>query len=169
MPFKTSYNAALGQPSISMAGVDTIARVAIGTILKGFDDLLGEGEFIYLPGAAGVLAGDHVMYDLLPSGPTVTRSTTGQANTGQQTAVAVSAVGAGSYGWFQISGVAVVNVIAGTVAGRAFLSATAGQLSSTATAGAQLLGARLSSATGTPAVGQSYMTLNRPAVQGQIT
>lgn len=170
MPFKTSYNAGLGQPAFNIAGVDTIARVAIGTICKGFDDLLGEGEFIYLPGAAGTLAADHVVFDLLPSGPTTTRSSsTANANSGLPSAVAVAAVPAGSYGWYQVSGVAVVNVAAGTVAGRPYLTATAGTLSVSAVAGSQLIGARVSSASGTPAVGQAYLTLQRPAVQGQIT
>lgn len=170
MPFKTSYNAALGQPVITLAGVNTVARVAIGTIVKGFDDLLGEGEFIYLPGAAGVLAGDHVVFDLLPGAASVTRSTSaGQANSAQPSAVAVAAVPAGSFGWYQVSGVAIVNVAAGTAAGRAFLTATPGSVSNTAVAGSQLVGARLSSAVDVPAPGQAYMTLTRPAVQGQIT
>jgi len=169
MPFKTSYNAALGQPAFNLAGVDTVARVAIGRIERGFDDLLGEGEFIYLPGVAGTLAGDHVVFDLLPGAATTARSTAGTAaNTGFPTAVALVPVPLGSFGWFQISGVAIVNVVAGTVAGRAHLSATPGQLASAATAGAQLLGARLSSAAGVPAAGQAYLTLTRPAVQSQI-
>lgn len=169
MPFKTSYNSALGMPSINLAGVDTVARVAIGTIVKGFDDLMGEAEFMYLPGVAGTLAGDHVLFDLAPGAATTTRSTTANANAGQPSAVAVAAVPAGSFGWYQISGVAVVNVIAGTAVGRPFLSATAGSLSSTAAAGSHLIGARLSTAIGVPAAGQAYLTLTRPAVQGQIT
>jgi len=172
MPFKTSYNAGLGQPPINLLGVDTAPKygVAIGTILKGFDDLLGEAEFIYLPGAANVIAGDHVVYDLLPGAVSVSRSSVAaNANTGWPSAVAVAAVPAGSFGWYQISGVAVVNVAAGSAAGRAFLTATAGQLSNSPQAGSQLLGARLSTAIGTPAAGQSYMTITRPSVQGQIT
>ncbi len=169
MPYKTSYNAALGQPAIALGGIDIVARVAIGRIEKGFDDLLGEGEFIYLPGTAGLLAGDHVVYDMLPGAASVTRSSSANANAGQPSAVAVGAVPAGSFGWFQISGVAPVNVAAGSVAGRAFLSATAGQLTSTQANGVGLLSARLSSAAGSPAPGQAYFTLNRPTVQGQIT
>lgn len=168
MPFKTSYNSGLGQPSFSLAGVDTIPRVAIGTICKGFDDLLGEAEFIYLPGAAGTLAGDHALFDLLPTAPTTTRSSTANANSGQPSAVALAAVPAGSYGWYQISGVAVTNCTAAGV-GRAFLSATVGQVTNVSTAGCQLLGARISSPLGTPAPGQVYLTLTRPSVQGQIT
>lgn len=169
MAFRTSYNAALGQPSIALAGVDTVARVAVGTVLKGFDDLLGEGEFIYLPGVANTIGGDVVAYDLNPAGVTTTRVTAaGQPNGGQAVAVAVAAVPAGSFGWYQISGAGIANTIAATVAGRAFLSATAGQLTSTAANGVQVNGMRISSAVGTPAVGQSYVTLNRPNIQGQI-
>lgn len=170
MVFKTSYNAALGQPAFNLNGVDTTPRVAIGTILKGYDDVLGEGEFIYLPGVASCAAGDVVVYDLLPGGPTTTRVTAaGQPNSGQLVTVAVVAVPAASYGWFQISGVAIVNVIAATAAGRAFLSATAGQLTSVAAAGVQLVAARLSSAIGTPSATQAYLTLSRAAIQSQIT
>lgn len=170
MPFKTSYNMALGQPSFALNGVDTLARVAIGTIVKGYDDTLGEAEFMYLPGVAGLLAGDHCWFDLLPGAPSVTRSLAATtANSGLPTCVALTAVPAGSYGWFQISGVAAVNVAAGNVAGRVYDNAVAGQLSSTALAGAQLLGARFSTAIGTPTASQAYMTLTRPAMQSQIT
>lgn len=167
MVWKTSYNAGLGQPVVSLAGVHAFPRVAVGTIIKGYDDLMGEGEFIYLPGVAGLTAGDHVVYDLMPGAPTVTRSSTANANAAQQSAVAVIAIPAGSYGWYQISGVAIVNVVPGSVAGRAFLSATAGQLSSTQANGSGILSARLSSAAGTPVGGQAYITMSRPFVQGQ--
>lgn len=170
MAFKTSYNAALGMPVITLAGVDTQPRVVVGTIVKGFDDLLGEGEFIYLPGVAGTVGGDMVTYDLLPGGQATTRATAGNAaNTGLPVAVAVAAVPALSYGWYQISGAAALNVIAATAVGRLFASATAGQGTSVAANGSQVLGAKLSSAVGTPAAGQSYVTLMRPFMQGQIT
>lgn len=170
MPFKTSYGAALGMPAINLTGVDTVRAVAIGTVMTGFDDVQGEGQFIYLPGVAACVLGDVVTYDLLPSAPTVTRAlAAGGANTGLPIAVAIAAVPAGSFGWFQISGVAEVNVIAATAAGRAFLSATAGQLTSVAAAGAQLLNARISVAVGTPRAGVSYVTIARPSVQSQIT
>jgi hypothetical protein len=171
MTFKTSYNAGLGQPVIALAGVDTVQRVALGTILKGFDDVLGEGEFIYLPGVAASAAADVVTYDLAPGAVNVVRALSGtHANSGRAIAVAVAAVPAGSYGWYQISGCAIVGALAGTAAGgKVFLTATAGQISSTAIAGAQLLGAYVSTAVGTPAALQAYVTLNRPSTQAQIT
>jgi hypothetical protein len=170
MTSKTASNAALGVPGFVLAAVDVTPKVPVGTIAKAYDDTLGEAEFIYLPGAANVAAGDLVVYDLLPSGPSVTRTTVAaQANSGQPVAVALTAIGAGSYGWYQISGVAIVNVTAASAAGKMMLTATAGSANSAATAGSQVLGARLSSAIGTPAAGQAYATLNRPSVQTQIT
>lgn len=170
MAFKTSYNSGLGQLSFNLNAVDTTAKVAIGTIIKGFDDLLGEGEFIYLPGAASTIANDFVTYELNPAGPTTTRLLAASAaNTGLPVANAVVAVPAGSYGWYQISGVTIANVIAATAAGRLFASATAGSGTSTAAAGAQVLGARISTAIGTPVAGTSYITMSRPTMQGQIT
>lgn len=170
MTFKTASNAALGITAFVLAAVDVVAKVPVGTIAKAYDDALGEAEFIYLPGVANTVGGDTIVYDLLPGGQATTRTTAaGQVNSGQPAAVALVAVPAGSFGWYQISGVAVVNVTAGAAAGKAFLTATAGQLNSAATAGCQLLGVRLSSAIGTPAAGQAYATLNRPCVQSQIT
>lgn len=171
MTFKTSYNAALGMQAIALAAVDTVQRVATGTILKGFDDNLGEAEFIYLPGVAASAAGDVVVYDLSPGAAAIVRALSGtHANSGRPVAVAIAAVPAGSFGWFQISGAAVVGAVAGTAAGgKVFLTATAGQISSTTIAGTQLLGAFVSTAVGTPAALQSYVTLNRPSIQSQIT
>jgi hypothetical protein len=169
--YKTAANAALGVPTFNLASVDVVAKVAVGTIVKATDDVnLGDAEFIYLPGVANTVGGDLVTYDLLPGAPFVTRATAAAfANSGQSVAVALVAIPAGSFGWYQISGVAIVNVTAASAAGKLFLTATAGQANSAATAGAQVLGARLSTAIGTPAAGQAYATLNRPSVQSQIT
>jgi len=171
MTFRTSPNSALGVPTFDINSVDTVAKVPVGTIAKATDDSgLGDGTFIYLPGVASLAAGDAVVYDLLPSGASVTRTLSGtHLNTGQPVAIALVAIPALSYGWYQIGGVAVVNVAAGAAAGRAMLTTTAGNLKDTAIAGCQVLGARLSSAIGTPSAGKAYCTLNHPHVQGQIT
>lgn len=169
MAFKTSTNSALGVPAIALYGVDSIARLPIGTIARGVDDVLGEAEFMYLPGSAGVIAGDVVVVDLSPGAASVGRAQAGTHNNlGMPLAVAVAATPAGSFGWFQISGCAIANVTAGTAAGRMFLTDTAGSVTSGATAGAQVISGRISSAVGTPAAGQSYVTINRPCVQTQI-
>jgi hypothetical protein len=170
MAYKTSLNSGIGLQGFLAAQVDTVQRVALGTTIKGFDDVLGEGEFIYLPGAANVVAGDAVVYDLAPGAVAVTRMVNNAFNnSGRPVAIAVAAVPAGSFGWYQIGGCAIANTIGGTVAGVAMANATTGQLSNTADAGDQIIGARISTAVGTPAAGQSYVTLNRPCMQSQIT
>lgn len=170
MVFRTSGNPALGLQSFNAADVDTVQKCAIGTIMRGFDPVLGEGEFIYLPGAGSVQAGTVVAYDLLPGTPTVTPLATNTVNnSARPVAFAVVAVPAGSFGWYQIGGVTIANVIGGTAAGSCFLTSTLGSVSNTADAGDQVLGARISSAIGTPAAGKSYVTISRPCVQSQIT
>ena len=173
MPFKTGPNASLGVAALSgtPAGIpDTVAQVPVGTIVTMVDEIQGSGEFIYLPGVASLAANDIVLYDLLPSGPTVTRhSNATGSNSGRPVAVALNALTAVQFGWYQISGVAIVNAVAGTAAGPVFASATAGQVSSTVDAGDQIMNARITSAVGTPAANKSYMTMQRPHVQGQIT
>lgn len=170
MPFKTSYNSGLGVIGFNLGDVDTVAKVPVGTIARGYDDVQGEGEFIYLPGAANVALGDAVIYDLAPGAQAVTRhSNATGSNSGRPVAFAVTAIGAGQFGWYQISGVAIVSTVAGTVAGVMMASATAGSVSNTADAGDQILGARISTAVGTPLANKSYATINRPYVQGQIT
>jgi hypothetical protein len=134
------------------------------------DDTLQSAEFVYMPGVNGLLAGDVVVLDLTPGAQQVIRHTSvTYKNSGRPLAVAIGAPQAGQYGWFQISGVAIANVVAGTAVGAAYGSATAGALSSTAAAGDQILSARILTAIGTPAAGQSYVQINGPCVQSQIT
>lgn len=170
MTFRTAPNSGLGVQQFVVGYVDTVAKHPIGTIVKGVDATQGEAEFIYLPGAANVVEGSTVVYDLLPSGPAVvlTNSAT-HLNAGRPIAVALCAIGATNYGWYQVSGVAKVKGIAGGVIGRCMLTTTDGALDDTAIAGCQVLGARLSSNLDTPAVGFVYVTMNRPTIQGQIT
>lgn len=171
MAFRTSYNSALGMALALVVGEpDTENTIGIGTIIKAYDPLLGEGEFIYLPGVADTVAGDMVTYDLNPAGPVTARAGTGDANSGAPVAFASAAIGAGQFGWYQIGGVAVANVAAGFAAGGSvFATANAGIVDDAAVAGAQVLGAIGSSAIGTPAAGKAYLTISRPFLQGQIT
>ena len=170
MPFRTSGNTQLGQQSFNLADVDTVPQVPLGTIIRGFDTLLGEGEFIYLSGQAGMAAGDAVVYDLSPSGVSVTRlAHNALATSGRPVAFAVVPVLAGQFGWYQIGGCAIVSVVAGTNPGVMMTTSTAGSVGNTPDPGDQILGARLSSPVGTPSANKAYATLNRPHLQGQIT
>lgn len=169
MAWKSGANAPLGYPV--PGNVDDTALVAVGTVAKFFDDAQGEGEFIYLPGVANTAAGDAVDYDLAPGAQSTTRHTNATAtNKGWPLAIASAAIVAAKYGWYQISGVAIVNVAAGFAAASAvFGTGTAGVLDDGADAGDQILGASGSSAIGTPAANKAYITLSRPFTQGQIT
>lgn len=168
MTFKPGANAPLG---LSAPGnVDAVASVQVGTIAKFYDDVQGEGEFIYLPGVAATVAGDVVEYDLAPGAQlTVRHSNATASNSGRPVAVATAACIAATFGWYQIGGLAIVNTTAAQAAGNVYGTATAGQVGNTLDAGDQVLNCRLVTATGVPAANKAYLMLQRPFVQGNIT
>ena len=95
------------------------------------------------------------------------------ANQANPFAVAMSANGAGTFGWYQIGGLAVMLKTAVAVSPQVALfqsSATAGRVMSTVSSGRQLLGARSANlatvASGTSTV---IVSINRPHRQGQVT
>lgn len=171
MGIRTSFNAGLGVPNLNLLDTDAVAKYPIGTIVRGWDDVLNiENEYIYLPGVAATVANDVVVYDLAPAGPTTTRLVNNaQNNSGRPVAVALAASVATMYGWYQISGLATVNATAASAAGAMNATATAGSVNSAADAGDQIIGARLSTAVGTPSAGKAYATISRPCMQSQIT
>ena len=180
MVWKTGPNSQLGLANANPAipdsvpggmGAVTAGYIAtqIGQIAQFFEDTQGPAELIYLPGVAALTAGDIVYYDLTPGAQATTRLINNvQNNTGRPVAVAIGAPLAGQYGWFQISGTAIINGLAGLVAGACYASATAGSVKTAADAGDQIMGAQILTALGTPAAGKSYALLNRPSMQGQI-
>lgn len=149
------------------AGRSTPGR--LGFIATAYDPTFGMGEFIYLLGVVGTLAGMLVEYNA------TTFQTTLSPNTGNDenpVAVAMSANVAAQYGWYCIEGVVpmlktAVQVLPGA---KIYQSATAGRVMPTSATGKQILGARganlttVTSTTSTVAV-----LLSRPIKQGQIT
>lgn len=140
----------------------------IGTIVRATDSSLGEAEFIYLLGVASTAVGSVVTYN----------STTGQTalaavgtNKPQPVAVAMSANVASQYGWYQISGVAVVAKSATTslAAGVAIGVKTIGLVASTGT-GKEVQGA-LVAAVASAATGRTTVSVvvNRPHMQGRVS
>ena len=81
----------------------------------------------------------------------------------------MSANVATQYGWYQISGNAVVATNGTLAAGPApiYLAGT-GQVTSTQANGKQVVNAVNVTATGTPASGQAVIEINRPFAQGQV-
>jgi len=165
-------------PVENRLGIQAIANSSstqqhpLGTIVKAYDPTYGEGEFIYLLGVAATVVGSVVTYNGQSSGtPTFqTALAPATANLDQPLAVAMSANLAGQYGWYQISGAAVMATNGTLAAGPApVYLAGGGQVTSTAAAGKQVLNAQNVTATGTPAAGQAVVEINRPAAQGAIT
>lgn len=165
--WKSGANTPLGYPV--PGNIETTEVVPIGTIAKFFDETLGEGEFIFLPGVASVVYGDAVLFDLVPGTEAIVRlTTTNGAGKARPVAFATAAIVAGTYGWFQIRGVAIINVAAGYAVGLLYTTATAGVLDDAVVALASINGALGSSAIGTPNAGQAYATILYPRTQGTV-
>lgn len=141
-----------------IATTSTTQTCPIGTRVHAYDPTYGEGEFIYLKGVASTVVGDMVIYDTYAN--TTKRAVAGDRG---PVAVAMSANVASQYGWYQISGAAVVK--AGTVlaAGNVYLTATAGTIDDAVVAGDKVDGARIKTADGTPAAGFAVVQIARPS------
>jgi len=151
-----------------------------GFIIRGVDQALGGGEFIFGKASEALAAGDTVeITTTFTSGNSTVsvqkwRATT--ASVGQQLAVAMAAVTSGNFGWFQISGLCIANSNGTTAAGdRAFWQAN-GVVSTTLVAGKQALGMNAMSAANATVTGygpigaaKSVYLLQRPFGQGNIT
>jgi len=165
----------------SLMGIDSVANQItnlnntqpIGTVVSGVDATLGTGEFIYLQGVASLAVGNVVTYN--PSTGAVTLSGTGTAQfSGQPLAVALAAnTSSSNYSWYQIAGAAVITKLTTvnflpTVP--VYLGGTAGQITSAANSGSQILGAiSLNAATVASATTTVTVQINRPHVMGEIT
>ena len=87
-----------------IANTETTAKHVLGTIVRANDPTYGEGEFIYLKGIGSTVVGSIVNYD---DSYTTALDTTAVSGAPRPLAVAMSANVASSYGWYQISGLAV--------------------------------------------------------------
>lgn len=167
MAFVTGYNAVMGTPRINLNGGSDVADIPLTTVVKGFDDALGEGDFIFLPAPlGGVNANDMCVFSRMPGSlPSVITQALG-ASSGRLCCVAMSTMAQGRFGWYQITGLALVNAKAATVAGAPYISDVAGQVFSTVTATQAIRNARIETPVGVPVAGKCYMNLGYPAVQG---
>lgn len=131
----------------------------LGTTVRAVDPTYGEGEFVYLTGVASTAVGDLVVID---QGTTARTGTSSRGPVG----IAMSANVASQYGWYQISGQAVVNV-AGAVADNAlvYATATAGSADDAVVSGAQVDGAVFR--TSAAGAGTAVAVIDRPAMNGQ--
>lgn len=163
-----AYSAAT--PFIGMQKVtetDTVQRHPLGMIIEIKDPVYGWGEAIYLKGVASNFVGALLTY-VGNTGVTALSTTSGVATGGAPMCVSLSAAGASDYGWFQISGDAIMYKTAVKFdpanGNRVMLSATAGRIMQTSVAGRQIIGARFASTTTvTSTTSTVVVTLNRPA------
>ena len=151
-----------------IAVTDTTQNHAVGTIVRGVDPTYGEAEFIYLKGVASTTVGSIVTYNT--SSGTTALAPVG-TNKPQPVAVAMSANVASQYGWYQISGIAVVakSATVSLAANVAIGVKTIGLVASTGS-GKEVQGALVAAAasntTGRITV---KVVINRPHLQGRVS
>lgn len=133
----------------------------LGTIIRAVDPVYGAGEFIYLAGVASTAVGDLVIYDQRAG--TTTRAAAGSRG---PCAVAMSANLANQFGWYQVSGAAVVKSLTAATNGNVYLTATAGTVDDAVVAGDKVDGARYKTADGNPSAGFAVLQLARPSLNG---
>jgi hypothetical protein len=90
--------------SQAIADTSTTQQHPLGTIVQAYDSTYGMGEFIYLLGVTSTVVGSIVNYDAAWQSALHTSA----LNLPRPLAVAMSANVGSSYGWYQISGQAVV-------------------------------------------------------------
>lgn len=158
----------INNPRIGMqkiATTDTVQNLPLGTVVTATDPTYGTGEFVYLVGVGSTAVGSPVTYNvttyqtaLAPDG----------ANIPQPVAIAMSANPAASYGWYQISGVAVAvkSAVSLSLNGTCGIT-TAGTLAASAT-GAELQGVVVA-AVATASATTVQVMISRPHMQGRIT
>lgn len=134
--------------------VAATAQHPLGLIVQGADLVLGAGEFIYLQGVASTAVGDAVVYNA--DDYSTTRLV---ANAIGPVAVAMAAVGAGQFGWYQIGGKALVNSTTVVDNANVYATATPGVVDDTVVAGDRVKGAKFASADGS---GKAEVEIHRP-------
>ena len=149
----------------NIADTSTTQKHPLGMIVRATDPTYGTGEFIYLLGVASTIVGSAVVW-------TATTYQTALAPVGnklpQPIAVAMSANVASSYGWYQISGMAVgAKTSALALASNAAVGIlTVGLFAATGT-GKEVQGALTAAKATTPKT--VTLVINRPHMQGRIT
>lgn len=142
-----------------IAETSTVQQVPIGTIISAVDPAYGEAEFIYLKGVGSTIAGSAVIYNEAAITTTLTTATTSGP-----IAIAMSANVLANYGWYQLTGEAIVSVAASVLADGAVstLAATPGMLTPGVDGITPVYNATAKTATDTPSVGFAQIQIARP-------
>ena len=144
-----------------IAVTDTTQNHALGTIVTAIDPTYGAGEFIYLKGVASTAVSSAVIFDQYAG--TTTLATAGSRGA---VGVALSANVASQYGWYQISGSAVVKTGTVVAGAPAYVTATAGTLDDAVVSGDKIDGFVFKTANGTPSAGLTVAQVERPSLNG---
>lgn len=149
----------------AIAETSSTQKHNLGSIVKAYDPSYGEGEFIYLQGVASTIVGSVVNYSTTDWTTTLQVAGT---NLPRPVAVAMSANLADGYGWYQISGVAVVAKTASSMDANIAVgvSSTAGKIGATST-GNEIQGCLTTGATATAAATTTSVIINRPHMMGR--
>lgn len=151
-----------------IANTETTQKHPLGTVVRAVDPTYGEGEFIYLKGVASTAVGSLVTYNT--SSFTTALAPVG-ANKPQPIAVAMSANVADQYGWYQISGIAVMKkTCTVSLAADAKVGVLTAGLVAGSGSGKEILGA-LVAAVASATAGRTtvQVVINRPHMQGRVT
>ena len=151
-----------------IANTEVAALHPLGTVIRANDPTYGDGEFIYLLGVASTTVGSVVTYDA-STYQTVLSAVGG--NIPRAVAIAMSANVATQYGWYQISGQAVVakSCTISLAAGAAVGVLTTGLIAATGT-GKEINGAVVAAvASATAGRTTVKVMIARPTKQGRIS
>jgi len=158
MPYTAIDNVVIEQ---GIHDIEPIAAHPMGRIVVATDGLYGVGEFVYLRGVASTVIGDLVIFD--QSTGNTTRAVAGSRG---PCAVAMSACVALQFGWYQISGAAIVRTNTAVNNASPYVTAGAGLIDDAVVATDKIDGARYKTADGSPAAGFAILQLARPALNG---
>lgn len=143
MVWRTS-DTRIGTPVLT--DTDTVAKLPLGTRIKANDPTYGDGEFIYLKGAATTAIGTWVTYNLDDMSTTLLA-----ANAIGPVGISMSANVASQYGWYQIYGKAIGLCLSGYLDNAlVYATATGGSVDDAVVAGDRVKQAIGASAIGTP-------------------
>jgi hypothetical protein len=171
MAYPTTLNYQISGPStwIGAQAIDVTSstlQVPLGTIVTARDVNYGPGEFIYLKGVGSTIAGSAVVYNVAAATTTLTTATTAGL-----VAIAMSANVANYYGWYQLTGEAIVSVAASVLADGAVsgLAATPGMLTPGVDGITPIYKATAKTATDSPTAGFAQIQIGRPWMSGFTT
>jgi hypothetical protein len=167
MAYTFSEARIISQP-IANTETTQAADIPLGTIVRAVDPTYGVAEFIYLLGVGSTTVGSIVTYNATTYQTALAAVGTAKP---QPVAIAMSANVAASYGWYQISGIAVckktctVSLAANAAIGVLTIGLVAGTASLKEVQGA-LVAAVASATAGRTTV---QVVLNRPHMQGRVS